>query len=153
MRFLVLFRQCFTFFLIFIKLFCCALEKLNASRKLPGAISAWFGRQYTSFVHMEFGCPKKAVEKKKKKTGKKTCELKVYLCILESVISSEFSLYFNQRFNKNLLKVHPCKVRMNVKNIERESMTHFYGQTKIALLTTTQFIFLKQPLASHKKNM
>ena len=70
--------------------------------------------------------PQKSSEKKrKKKTRKKTCELNVYLCILESVISSEFSRYFKQRFNKNLLKVHPCKVRMNVKNIERESMTHF----------------------------
>lgn len=34
--FLVLFRQCSTFFLVFIKSFCCALEKLNVVRKLPG---------------------------------------------------------------------------------------------------------------------
>ena len=50
---------------------------------------------------MEIGCPSKDSEVKQKKR-EKTCELKCYLCFLERIKKSGFSLYFNQKLNKKL---------------------------------------------------
>ena len=110
-RFLVLFGQCFTFFLIFIEWFCCALEKLNALRK-PGAISARFGRWHTRFVYMQFApsSPQTKAVKKKQENEKKNIVNKIYLCCLEPIRSSGFSLNFNQNLINNYCKSTHAKL-------------------------------------------